>query len=636
MTMRRLLLALSFAVSSFVPAWASPDDASTAPGPAVPPGPGFRGGVVAVSHPLAAEAGARMLRSGGNAIDAAAAIQFALNVVEPEFSGIGGGGFMMVHLARGKGRTFIIEGREKAPATADTTLFVEMSSGCNQDFGVASTSGQAVGVPGTLKVVATALQRYGRKRLSDVIQPAIELAENGFPVNFVLHGSVNSPTSRTLLYEATRNVFRPGGVPIKEGDILKQPDLAKTFRLIARRGADVFYRGEIAPVIVDAARAFYRQDVAITDCRGQQVTVDGKPGLMTLQDLADYNIVIREPIVAEYRGYRIASMSPPSSGGLTMIQALKMIERYPLGDTSAGFGFGKASTLHVMAEAMRLAFADRAVWMGDEDFVPVPKRGLLDRDYVQERGDLISLTSRIADPAPSGNPWAFQSARRSGRTMLAAAEPVSHPGGYTTHFSVVDQWGNVVSYTTTIEAGWGTGIMVPGYGFLLNNELTDFNFGSNPRPAPFGAPGTNDVEGGKRPRSSMTPSILFKGRKPIAAFGSPGGATIISSVYNVLINLVDHGMTIQQAVDAPRISVTTTRNLIARETGFDETEIAKLRALGHTVGNPANIGNVNAIFIDLETGRQYGAVDSTREGGLIGLPRTGKRDDDDDGEERDD
>jgi gamma-glutamyltranspeptidase/glutathione hydrolase len=312
-----------------------------------------------------------------------------------------------------------------------------------------------------------------------------------------------------------------------------------------------------------------------------------------------------------------------------------MIERYPLGDASAGFGFGKATTLHVMAEAMRLAFADRAVWMGDEDFVPVPKRGLLDRDYVRERGDLISLTSRILGTAPFGNPWPFQSVRGSDCTILAAAAPVSHPGGHTTHFSVVDRWGNVVSYTTTIEAGWGTGIMVPEYGFMLNNELTDFNFGFNPHLC-FGGPGANDVEGGKRPRSSMTPTILFKGGKPIAAFGSPGGAGIISSVYNVLLNLVDHGMTIKEAIEAPRISVTTAVNLINREAGFDEAEIDKLKALGHNVGNPgAPIGNVNAIFIDLKTGLQYGAVDSSREGGLIGLPRPGNGDDDEDGEEDD-
>ena len=611
MTMRKSLLAAAFGVLSFAPVWASHDNESSARGPAVPPGPGFRGGVVAVSHPLAAEAGAKMLREGGNAIDAAAAIQFALNVVEPEFSGIGGGGFMMVHLAKGKGKTFVIEGREKAPTTADTGLFLD-ANGNPQGFTAASTSGQAVGVPGTLMVVATAVQRYGRKRLSEVIQPAIGLAENGFPVNFVLAGSATS--SRTNLYEATREVFRPGGVPVQEGQILRQPDLARTLRLIADKGPKVFYRGEIAEAIVEAQRG---------------TANGGKPGLMTLQDLEDYDIVIREPIMGEYRGYRIASMSPPSSGGLTMIQALRMIERFPLGDAQAGFGFGKVNTLHVMAEAMRIAWADRAVWMGDEDFVDVPKRGLLHRDYVRERGDMIALTARIPGTVPFGDPWLYESRRHASRTTLAAAEPVSHPGGYTTHFSVVDQWGNVVSYTTTIEAGWGTGIMVPGYGFLLNNELTDFNFGFNMHPR-FGGPGANDVQGGKRPRSSMTPTILFKGNEPIAAFGSPGGASIINSVYNVMINLVDHGMNIKEAVEAPRISVTTAGNSIAREAGFDEAEIDKLKALGHTVGNPGNIGNVNAIFIDRKTGLQYGAVDPTREGGLIGLPRRDKHDDDDD------
>src|SRR5262245_5918071 len=596
MNTRKFLLGLAFAALSFAPAWASKEGS----GLTVPAGPGFRGGVVAVSHPLAAEAGAKMLREGGNAVDAAAAIQFALNVVEPEFSGIGGGGFMMVHLAGGQGRTFVVEGREKAPATADTRLFTN-PDGSNQGFTPASTSGQAVGVPGTLMVVATAVQRYGRKRLADVIQPAIALAENGFPVNFVL--AADATSSRTNLYQATRDVFRPGGVPVQEGQILRQPDLAKTLRLIAAQGPDVFYRGEIAAAIVQA----------------QLGTANGgKPGLMTLQDLANYNIVIREPIWGEYRGFRIAAMSPPSSGGLTMIHALKMIERFPIGDTAAGFGFGKANTLHVMAEAMRIAWSDRAVWMGDEDFVPVPKRGMLHPTYVAERGKQITLNARIPGTVPFGDPWPFEVAQRHGRTRLAAAEPVSHPGGSTTHFSVVDQWGNVVSYTTTIEAGWGTGIMVPGYGFLLNNELTDFNFGFNMHPR-FGGPGANDVQGGKRPRSSMTPSILFKGSEPVAAFGSPGGATIINSVYNVVINLVDHGMALKDAIEAPRISVTTAGNGIAREAGFDPAEIAKLQALGHTVGNPGNIGNVNGIFIDLATGRQYGAVDSTREGGLIGF-----------------
>jgi len=607
MIIRKPLLALIVGALSFAPASAH----DQAKGPAVPAEPGFRGGVVAVSHPLAAEAGARMLRSGGNAIDAAAAIQFALNVVEPEFSGIGGGGFMMIHLAKG-GKTFIIEGREKAPARAHSTLFLT-PSGAPQSFLSASTSGQAVGVPGTLMVVATAVERYGRKRLSEVIKPAIELADKGFPVNFVL--AANIATERTTYHAETSAIFRPGGVALEAGDTLVQKDLARTLRLIADKGPRVFYRGEIAEAIVAAQRA---------------TANGGKEGLMMLKDLKDYDVVIREPIWGEYRGYRIASMSPPSSGGLTMIQALKMIERFPIGDASAGFGFGKVNTLHVMAEAMRIVWSDRAVWMGDEDFVDVPKRGLLHPDYIRERGKRITLTAR-ADPTvpPYGDPWLYESRRHAGRTNLAAAQPFSHPGGSTTHFSVVDQWGNVVSYTTTIENTWGTGITVPGYGFLLNNELTDFNFVPSMHPR-FGGPAANDVQGGKRPRSSMTPTILFKGGEPIAAFGSPGGATIINSVYNVLINLVDHGMTIKEAVEAPRISVTTAGNGIAREAGFDEAEIAKLRALGHTVGNPGNIGNVNGVFIDLRTGRHYGAVDSTREGGLIGLPKKTHHDDDDD------
>jgi gamma-glutamyltranspeptidase/glutathione hydrolase len=275
-----------------------------------------------------------------------------------------------------------------------------------------------------------------------------------------------------------------------------------------------------------------------------------------------------------------------------------------------------------MAESMRLAYADRAVWMGDEDYVPVPKVGLLHPDYLATRAALINLGSRIPGAAPFSDPWPYEPAPAAGTTALGADEPLSFLGGQTTHFSVVDKWGNVVSYTTTIEAGWGTGIMVPGYGFLLNNELTDFNFGLNPHPR-FGGPGANDVEGGKRPRSSMSPAILLKDGVPIAAYGSPGGSTIIISVINVTLNLIDDGMTIGEAVEAPRLSVTSATGAISREAGFDEAVIAELRALGHSVGGNSTIGNVNAIVIDLRTGKLYGAVDSSREGGLVGLPRGG-------------
>jgi gamma-glutamyltranspeptidase/glutathione hydrolase len=583
-----------------VPARVLPDKANGTP-PSFS-GKAFRKGVVAVSHPLAAEAGAQMLEAGGNAIDAAAAIQFALNVVEPEFSGIGGGGFMMIHIAK-TGETFSVDGREKAPATADTSLFLT-AAGTPQSFNNASQSGQAVGVPGTLMAVSTALDRWGRMSLADTLQPAITLAEDGHPVNWVLANDAAS--SRTNLYEPTRSVFRPGGTPVTEGYLLKQPMLAHTFRLIADQGPDVFYEGVIAPAIVAAQ---------------QQFIAGGKPGLMTVQDLANYNVVIREPITTDYRGYTIASMGPPSSGGLTVAQVLELLEPFPIGDASQGFGFGETKTIHAYTEALRLAWADRAVWMGDEDFVPVPKRGLLHPSYVDQRQDMISLTSRMAGAAPFGNPWPYENPPVN-CPLLPSPAATSSAGGQTTHFSVVDKWGNVVSFTTTIEAGWGTGIMVPGYGFMLNNELTDFNFGLNPHPC-FGGPGANDVQGGKRPRSSMSPSILFKDGEPIAAYGSPGGATIINSVLNVTLNLIDHDMAIKDAVEAPRISVTSATGAISREPGLDPAVIAALQAMGHTVNNPGTIGNVNAVVIDLRTGKQYGAVDSSREGGLIGLPRRG-------------
>ena len=553
-------------------------------------GKAFRQGVVAVSHPLAAEAGAQALEKGGNAFDAAAAVQFALNVVEPQYSGIGGGGFMVIHLAKTH-ETFMQDCREKAPAAASANQFQSPGS-------PTQTNGLAVGVPGTLKCVATAVEKWGALALADALQPAIKLAEEGFHINRFLAADIQS--SRTDLQPETRAVFRPGGVPLKEGDLLVQPDLAKTFRLIAAQGPDVFYLGEIAPKIIEAQQR-YSGNAA-------------NKGRMTLDDLRAYNIVTREVITVNYRGYTIASTSPPSSGGLTVGQMLKMIERFPLGDASQGFGFGATKTLHVMIEAMRLAFADRAIYMGDEDFVPVPKIGLLADPYIALRSALIDPASRMATPS-AGNPWAYQAGRPG--TLVAAAAVPQVDQGHTTHFSVVDKHGNLVAYTTTIEAGWGTGIMVPGYGFLLNNELTDFNT------TPQINPGTNDVAPFKRPRSSISPTILFKDGRPIAAYGSPGGATIINSVLQITLNLIDHGMTIQEAIDAPRISVTSASGGVSREAGFSDTVIAELKALGHPVNNPGGIGSVQGVVVDLQTGKQYGGADSRREGTVIGLPRPG-------------
>jgi gamma-glutamyltranspeptidase / glutathione hydrolase len=641
-------LAITIATIAATPtAWAKPPfkTPGTPPGITLPPtteavppppaweGVAFKGGVVSVSHPLAAKAGADVLANGGNAIDAAAAIQFVLNVVEPQFSGIGGGGFMMVHLAKHR-ETFAIDGREKAPAAATPTQFVLTGVAPAQRFTIASTTGLAVGVPGTVAVIDTALQRWGTTTLSSALQPAIKVAEQGFAINKFLAANILNDGGRTSFQPETAAIFRPNGVPLKEGDQLVQPDLGKTFRIIAKQGAHAFYKGDIAQAIV-ASQARTRTPIAAEGV-----------GRMTVDDLANYRVEIREPVKVDYRGWTVTSMSPPSSGGLTVGQMLETLERFPIGDASQGFGFGNPTTLHVMIEAMRLSFADRAVWMGDADFVQVPKTGLLNRDYVATRSVMINPSSRMPTPA-AGNPLPYDTEHKGDKTTRLPVVPSEmEKPSHTTHFSVVDKWGNVVSYTTTIESTWGTGITVPGYGFLLNNELTDFNFDPT-RDATTGNPGANDVAANKRPRSSMSPTIVFKGRKPVLAYGSPGGATIINSVFNVTLNLIDHGMSIQQAINAPRLSVTSAAGTVTCEgleafmqPKFSVVTQDYLRSLGHLLpgaagsnGCTATVGSVQGLVMDLKTGRQYGGADLRREGTVIGLKPSSKSDENEDEDE---
>lgn len=609
-------------VALSAPTWAD----RPLPTPGVPPKAelqAFRNGVVAVSHPLGADAGASILEGGGNAIDAAAAIMFALNVVEPQSAGIGGGGFMMIHLARSN-KTFIIDSREKAPAAATPDMFAGLS------FSQASTTGLSVGVPGALRGISLALDKWGTMPLAQVLEPAIELAEHGFRINPVLAADITDDSRgvvMTLLQQETAAIFQPGGVPLKAGDLLVQPDLAKTFRLIAKHGPDVFYKGEIAHAIV-AAQARTRFGAA-------------GAGRMTLADLANYQPSIRQPIIGNYRGFTIESMSPPSSGGLTIIQTLKMIERFPLGDQAQGFGFGAKNTLHVMIEALRLAYADRAVWMGDDDFVHVPKVGLLAAPYVQSRSALIAIDSVMAPPS-AGNPLPFDTASLSHDDVKLALGRTQPEGIHTTHWAVVDKHGNVVTYTNTIESLFGAGITVPGYGFLLNNELTDFNMMPAFNPA-TGNPGANDVAPGKRPRSSMSPTMLFKDGKPFAAYGSPGGATIINSVFQITLNLLDHHMTIQDAIDAPRITVSSPAGTVRCEVGpltplgftptpaFSPAVLQALRNMGHVVPpcTSVPIGSVQAVVIDLKTGKQFGGADPRRQGTVVGFPARHGREDDD-------
>ncbi len=584
---------------------------------------GFREGVVAVANPYAAEAGARILGQGGNAVDAAVAIAYALNVVEPQSAGIGGGGFMMIHLAA-SGRTFAIDSREKAPAGATPDQFVGKS------FGNASTSGLAVGVPGMVRGTALAVERWGRLPLAASLEPAIALAGDGFAATPRYVAA--SCSARARNYPEVEAFFCPGGTArVAVGETVTNEPLAETLRTIARDGPDAFYRGDIAMGIVAGQKRFRP---------GLEASYAGR---MTLEDLAAYRADLRAPVVGQYRGHTIKAMSPPSSGGLTVLNMLGMLERFPLGDASQGFGFGSARTLHVMTEAMRLAFADRAVWMGDTDFVDLPTRGVIDSRYTALRSALIDPDTRMAT-AVAGDPRPYDDGPIGGR--LDPTEVFAGPGGSTTHFSVVDKWGNMVSYTNTIESSHGAGMFAGYYpegcvevscfrsfGFLLNNELTDFNFtpAANPDPDSFN-PGANDVAPFKRPRSSMVPTMIFDSSgRPLVAYGSPGGSTIINSVFNVTLNLIDHGMTLQEAIDAPRLSRTSVLdtgavNYDAGAPGglvgpFDSAVLQALQALGHNVVESSSIGSVQAVVVEPRTGKQYGAADGRREGTVIGLPR---------------
>lgn len=591
--------------------------------PAVAESAGFTGGVVAAANPIAAQAGADALAAGGNAVDAAVVTQFVLNVVEPTSSGIGGGGFMGIH-DPATGGVVYIDSREKAPAAATPTMFLTCDPECSSteepetigSFTERATSGIAVGVPGTLLGAARALEDYGTLSLADALAPAIALARDGFAVNERLATLIATPeeNNRTSFWPETAAIFRPGGTPLTAGTLLVQTDLADTFQLIADQGPDVFYTGEIAEAIVAAQNSRSRDEVG-----------DAGLGRMTMADLADYQtagVNVRQPIVSDYRGYTINGMPFPSSGGLTVAQILECVEPFDLGDAEAGFGPNATNTLNVMVESMRLAFSSRSVWMGDDDAdtLTLPVEGLLADGYLAPRCAQITADARIDDDAiEPGDPRAFDPAFGGSAASISNA-PEGEVGIDTTHFSVIDENGMVVSWTSTIEGTWGTGITVPDYGFLLNNELTDFN--SVPQQiddVEDFKPGANDVAPGKRPRSSMAPTMVFDGDQFLAAYGSPGGSTIINSVVNTTINLIDHGMTIQEAIDAPRIS--SGGGTISYEAGIDAAAKTALEALGHAFSDePTDIGSVQSVIVDPASGLQYGGADGRRAGDVVGLP----------------
>ncbi|KAB2336349.1 gamma-glutamyltransferase [Cytobacillus depressus] len=542
-------------------------------------------GMVATAHPLASEIGADILEQGGNAIDAAVAIQFALNVVEPMMSGIGGGGFMMVYDGKTK-ETTIINSRERAPQGATPDMFLD-KAGKPIPFAERSTGGTAVGVPGTLKGLEKALEKWGTRPIQDLINPSIKLADKGFPIDSVLAEAIHD-NKEMLARTAAKDVFLPKGKLLNEGDILVQKDLAKTFKLIRSNGAEALYKGPVAKALADTVHKF--------------------GGSMTVEDLKKYQVTIDKPIWGDYQGYQIASMPPPSSGGVFLLQMLKVLDDFNLSQ----YDVKSWQKYHLLAETMHLAYADRAAYAGDPEFVNVPLKGLLHPDYIKERQQLISLNQ--VNPKPTaGNPWNYES-------TVANYEQKNQPNdrkyGETTHFSVTDKWGNVVSYTTTIEQLFGTGIMVPGYGIILNNELTDFDA------VPGGA---NEVQPNKRPLSSMTPTIAFKDGKPVLTVGSPGGPTIITSVLQTIIHAIEYDMELKAAVEEPRIY---TNNLSSYrfESGLSKDVINHLNNMGHRFGSePVTIGNVQSIYIDHKNGTFKGVADSSRNGAAIGINKKGKK-----------
>ena len=532
--------------------------------------------MVAAAHPEAVTAGLAMLRSGGSAADAAVAVQLVLNLVEPQSSGIGGGAFLLYHDGATK-ELIAYDGRETAPMAAAETLFLK-PDGTPMKFFDAVVGGRSVGVPGTVALLAAVHERYGRLPWERLFAPAITLAENGFTVTPRLEASLQGGRGERLrTYAPAAAYFFPGGEPLKAGSIVTNKPFAETLRTIAKEGPSAFYTGDIARDIVATVQG-----------------VTGNPGVLAEADLATYRVIKRAPVCHPYRGRRVCGMGPPSSGALTVGQILGILEHFDL----PSLGPDNPDSWHLIAEASKLAFADRALYMADTDFVPVPVKGLLDPAYLTARAQSIVLDSALATPVTAGNPpW------RDG-SRVAPDPSQGRPG--TSHISIVDGDGNAVSMTTTIEGAFGSQLMVRG--FLLNNELTDFSF----MPAREGRTVANRVEPGKRPRSSMAPTIVFdSGGNLELIVGSPGGSRIIGYVAQTLVAVLDWGLDIQAAIDLGH--VINRNGATDIEAGASATRFqATLAARGHEV----NIRDLNSGLHGIAVTKDglRGGADPRREG----------------------
>jgi gamma-glutamyltranspeptidase/glutathione hydrolase len=527
------------------------------------------GGAASSVEKLATQAAIDVLRRGGNAVDAAVAAAAVLGVTEPFSCGVGGGGFMVLRTAGGAVTT--IDGREKAPAAMYPMSFWQ--NGAPLPFNDARYSGLSVGVPGTVETWVDALEKFGTMSLAEVFAPAIHVARHGYIIDQVWFDQVNAnrdwfddiPASAALFLDAD-------GTPRDVGTVFTNPALAATYERIAHLGAKGFYRGAVADALVETVQH------PVVSATANHVW---RPGVMTMRDLRAYTAPERAPTHVNYRGLDVYSMGPPSSGGSTVGEALNILEGYDLSSMT------REAALHYYLEASRYSFADRNAYLADPAYFDVPLSGLLSDDYARDRRALIKETA-APGAVPPGNPYPYEGAET------------------TTHLTTSDKSGNVVSYTFTIESTGGSGLVVPGFGFLLNNELTDFNFDSTTHP--------NRVEGGKRPRSSMAPTIVTEAGKPFLALGSPGGATIITTVLQILLDRIDLGMTLPQAIADPRASQRNGLNTGAEPAFLATLERTALEARGHHFVNAGEIGAATGIEF-LAGGDVLAAAEPVRRGG---------------------
>jgi gamma-glutamyltranspeptidase / glutathione hydrolase len=544
-----------------------------------------RGGAIATVDLEASEAGMDILEAGGNAVDAAVAAAAVLGVTEPFSCGIGGGGFMTIYRASNKSVT-TIDHRETAPEAMHPQSFFE--NGVPLAFNDARFSGLSAGVPGTVRGWSRALNRYGTMSLRRVLQPARQVARQGFEIDQTFFDQTQGNVDFFDDVPSTAALYLDDdGTPRDVGTTFTNPDLAKTYGRIAERGAGGFYGGAIAGAMVEAV-----QDPPIASDANHV----WRPGVMTRRDVRSYVAPERKPTRIRYRGLNVFGMGPPSSGGSTVGEALNILEGFRMRRIE------REEALHDYLEASRYSFADRNAYLADPDFFDVPLEGLLSDSFAAERRRLITEQAATS-PVEPGDPYPHQ-----GDTAPSAprGSATQNRAGTTTHLTVSDRWGNVVSYTFTIESTGGNGIVVPGWGFLLNNELTDFNFDSTTHP--------NRVEGGKRPRSSMSPTIVLREGRPLVAVGSPGGSTIITTVLQILVNRFDFGMTLPEAIAAPRLSQRNTTTTQAEPAFLSRPLADDLRDRGHEFVETAEIGAATGIAF-LRGGLVQAAAEPSRRGG---------------------